>query len=797
MQRRYRILRVSAGAFVLLALLSRAAGAAEPQRLDVPVGTWKELPGTKLKDAWAEWGQPDHLPQGSLTGASAMISAWISGAFDTKRGLFVIPRAGGHADWAGNQVIAFDVNMLSWRLLRPFSPNYPPLIASNPRSAYVNPYSDGTPASVHTYDAVEYLPTVDRIWSAGGIYWSPAGESSPSKTWWWNPTSTEWEPKTTRPGGYGASARWVPSLDRLIVRSSQALYSYDPATDTYKELYQSALPGSSSTMALDDAKRKLYRFVNGKLATIDLGSLSSKESLATMTGDTEFSGLSGIGALFDKGKVIVFGRATDAARGAIHVVDPATRVAARYDPSDDAQPPAPTRQGMWKRFFEARGHYWVITQWNENVWVFNPGPEGVSPKPSTPRAETSSAPAAPAAAAPPERAAAAPPAAPATASPPSQAPPPSRPSPPSPPPPAPSVVAQQPAPSDQDKERPAGERARLDVPDRTWVPRPQPVVGEGPSASKGKHMRIFHDSKRGRMVLTGGDYPYTRGDGNALQLVWAIDLAKGSKWELLHGWCSPPGGVQPARPDNVTWVYDSKRDQGIIMPAYYFGPARCPDVSEAKDGYVYDLASNSWQPATWPRPTPAYGGDIHNHWGVYDPVSDGVYRFYWRGSLNMQVLERGANRWEFISLRGSGVGGTDASNDQSAIDPQGRSIYVISRKLKALIRYSIGKKEVAETIPMPPGWSAPSSEFGGGDMETYLAFDSINRVLLNPVTHNYGGKLLGLGIYHVDTKKWEWEEAPEGVSGNTLAFDATNNVFMFFGRSASQRFWLYRYRAAP
>jgi len=143
------------------------------------------------------------------------------------------------------------------------------------------------------------------------------------------------------------------------------------------------------------------------------------------------------------------------------------------------------------------------------------------------------------------------------------------------------------------------------------------------------------------------------------------------------------------------------------------------------------------------------------------------------------------------------VGGTDASNDQSAIDPQGRSIYVISRKLKALIRYSIGKKEVAETIPMPPGWSAPSSEFGGGDMETYLAFDSINRVLLNPVTHNYGGKLLGLGIYHVDTKKWEWEEAPEGVSGNTLAFDATNNVFMFFGRSASQRFWLYRYRAAP
>ena len=779
MELRWQILRASLLAVGLLTLISGAARAADPQPLDVPVGTWKELPGTQLKDAWAQWGQPEHLPQGSLTGASAMINAWISGALDTKRGLFVIPRAGGHADWAGNQVIAFDVNALTWRLLRPLSPNYPPLIASNPRSAYVNPYSDGTPASVHTYDAVEYLPTVDRIWSSGGIYWSPAGESSPSKTWWWNPTSTEWEAKTTRPGGYGTSARWVPSLDRLIVRTSQGLYSYDPATDAYKELFQSPLPGSPSTMALDDAKRKMYRFVNGKLATIDLGSPSGKESLGAMTGDTGFSGLTGIGAFFDKGKVMVFGRAADAARGALHVVDPASRVAARYDPSDDVHPPAPTRQGMWKRFFEARGHYWVITQWNENVWVFNPGPQGVSPKPSAPRAEATSAPAANSAPAP----SPAPTASPAP-------PPPS-------PPPAARVVAQA-SPSDQDKERPPAERARLDVPDRTWVPRPQPVVGEGPSASKGKHMRIFHDTKRGRMVLTGGDYPYTRGDGNALQLVWAIDLAKGSKWELLHGWCSPPGGVQPARPDNVTWVYDSKRDQGIIMPAYYFGPARCPDVSEAKDGYVFDLASNTWQPAPWPRPTaPAYGGDIHNHFGVYDPLSDGVYRFFWRGSLNMQVLERGANRWQFIPLRGSGVGGTDASNDQSAIDPQGRSIYVISRKLKALIRYSITKKEVAETIPMPSGWSAPSSEFGGGDMETYLAFDSINRVLLNPMTHNYGGKLLGVGIFHVDTKKWEWEEAPEGVSGNTLAFDATNNVFMFFGRSASQQFWLYRYRAAP
>jgi hypothetical protein len=95
-----------------LILIPRAAEASDEQRLEVPVGTWKELPGTKLKDAWASWGQPEHLPQGSVTGASSMITAWNSGALDTKRGLFVMPRGGGHADWAGNQVIAFDVNAL-------------------------------------------------------------------------------------------------------------------------------------------------------------------------------------------------------------------------------------------------------------------------------------------------------------------------------------------------------------------------------------------------------------------------------------------------------------------------------------------------------------------------------------------------------------------------------------------------------------------------------------------------------------------------------------------------------------
>ena len=144
----------------------------------------------------------------------------------------------------------------------------------------------------------------------------------------------------------------------------------------------------------------------------------------------------------------------------------------------------------------------------------------------------------------------------------------------------------------------------------------------------------------------------------------------------------------------------------------------------------------------------------------------------------MQILDRGANKWDFVPLRGSAG---DVSNDQPTIDVKGRSIYVISRKLKALLRYSIEKGNIAETIPLPPGWEAPTGEFGGSEYETYLAFDSMNRVLLNPVTKSYGGKVHGVGLYHPDEKRWEWEPPPEGVSGNTLGFDATNNVFLYPG----------------
>jgi hypothetical protein len=103
-----------------------------------------------------------------------------------------------------------------------------------------------------------------------------------------------------------------------------------------------------------------------------------------------------------------------------------------------------------------------------------------------------------------------------------------------------------------------------------------------------------------------------------------------------------------------------------------------------------------------------------------------------------------------------------------------------------------------DVIPLPRQAQPPQ----GYDEETYLAFDPINRVVLYPNTRENSGRVYGLGIYHVDTKRWEWEGVPAGsppVQGNVLGFDVGNNALLLYGGKEGTDvgppvvFWLYRY----
>jgi len=315
------------------------------------------------------------------------------------------------------------------------------------------------------------------------------------------------------------------------------------------------------------------------------------------------------------------------------------------------------------------------------------------------------------------------------------------------------------------------------------------------------------------MVLAGGDYENIYIDlDDGMPMIWSIDLSQTTpstaNWTSNTLWCQPSGGVQPARPDTVGWVYDSKRDTGIMIPGFYFGTqstyANCSGVTEYNNAMVFDFATNRWSLPAFPPPSAGYGGDLGSSYAVYDPITDSVYRFRYHGynsGNTVEILNVATKRWSTRSLGGSKVRSTDPNRDQPAIDVTGRAIYFLSRTERSVYKYSITAKDVVDKISLPSQWRASS----GSDMETWLVFDPNNRVLLNVNTagdgtkNDYNGLVNGLGIYHVDTKQTEWEPAPSSVDGyvirgNVLGFDIANNVMMLMGgHNSPQVFWLYRY----
>src|SRR3982074_1268238 len=109
----------------------------------------------------------------------------------------------------------------------------------------------------------------------------------------------------------------------------------------------------------------------------------------------------------------------------------------------------------------------------------------------------------------------------------------------------------------------------LDIPSRTWVPRPLDTkVGPVPGAAK--HSRVIFDSLRGRMVVAGGDVTHpTIGNGNGNSTLWAVDLERENPWELVHDWCSARGELMPGTPDKVVMSHWPRQHCAIIFPGFY------------------------------------------------------------------------------------------------------------------------------------------------------------------------------------------------------------------------------------
>ena len=373
--------------------------------------SWATLASSKFKDADIWCGNagapappnclPTSLTGGGNNGRNCVIgAAWSTGCLNTDTGNFIFPRLGGHADWAGNQVVSFDTTGPDfWTLDKNYSTAYTPMA---PTGTFLYKYGPNDPASVHSYGAVCYMPSVQRVWSGGGIYWSPGGESVPQVGFWWNPSGLTWTEKAGRPGGYGCVTGWDEVGARMIMRVSSSVYAYDPTLENggpvasaYTKLFdQSGSVVASSSLAIDAPNRKCYRIdqTNRALKLIDFNNLGQKEVTLTTSGDTTIHATVAPGLLYRDGRLVGLGASSVAGRLAVYTAIVEGRGLAGQAPVQwvrdavDANEPTGLLpvNGIWNNFFgPISGKYYFINNRDDNQLVSEYTPSWSSPQTHT------------------------------------------------------------------------------------------------------------------------------------------------------------------------------------------------------------------------------------------------------------------------------------------------------------------------------------------------------------------------------------------------------------------------------
>ncbi len=130
---------------------------------DLQPGQWFEFQSSQMSavdpanDPAVNPNHPGKAPWGGAEGQLAVMDDWAGGAYDTSRDRLMV-WGGGHWGYAGNEVYAFSITTGQWtRLTDP----------STVIELGVGYYPDGKPASTHSYDQLEYLPSLDSFVTFG------------------------------------------------------------------------------------------------------------------------------------------------------------------------------------------------------------------------------------------------------------------------------------------------------------------------------------------------------------------------------------------------------------------------------------------------------------------------------------------------------------------------------------------------------------------------------------------------------------------------------------------------------
>lgn len=360
------------------------AGPAE-DIFDLDPGEWYEIPNSELSEAEVF---PDPMPPGT-TGIRSIIAAWSGGVYDTKRDRLLI-WGGGHMDYAGNEIYAFDMNTYSWT--RIWGPTPVEMIPTE--TAAYQAYPDGSPSSRHTYSNIAYIPEpYDLFYNHGGSVWKePNLPVSYQATWLFNLTDLTWSDTgelPDNPGGKG-SAVYDPLTRKVYARSKYGVYQYDLDNVQWSQVYRyGAGWWDFPSGDIDPVNRKIVYFGNCKMGVLDLTTFSYTHFTdSDFTGDTEIVCAREPGFVFDPTINAFIAWNGELDKGIrpqdVYVIDPVNIVAEKRTPalSNTIIPSEASDWGTFGRFryVPSKNVFVVVNSIYENVYVYRLSPSGPAQK---------------------------------------------------------------------------------------------------------------------------------------------------------------------------------------------------------------------------------------------------------------------------------------------------------------------------------------------------------------------------------------------------------------------------------
>lgn len=357
---------------------------------DLEPGEWYEIPNSVLSEAGVF---PVPLPPGT-TGIKSIIAAWSGGVYDAKRDRLLI-WGGGHADYAGNEIYAFDMNTYSWS--RIWGPTPVEMIPTE--TAAYQAYPDGSPSSRHTYSNIAYIPEpYDLLYNHGGSVWKEPNLPVPYQaTWLFNLTDLTWTDTgelPDNPNGKG-SAVYDPLTRKVYARSKYGVYQYDLDNVQWSQVYRyGAGWWDFPSGDIDQVNRRIVYFGNCKMGVFDLTNFSyTHYTDSDFTGDTEIVCATEPGFAFDPKINAFVAWSGDLDKGIrpqdVYVIDPTNVVAEKRTPalSNTIIPSEASNWGTFGRFRYVPSHniFVVVNSIYENVYVYRLSLSGqVQEKPPAP-----------------------------------------------------------------------------------------------------------------------------------------------------------------------------------------------------------------------------------------------------------------------------------------------------------------------------------------------------------------------------------------------------------------------------